>query len=70
MVLYNFVYLGEILRELVVEIFGLIVIDVVQYLNVSCKIVLKVLNVKGVIIFEMVVRLELVFGKLFVDYWF
>jgi len=67
--MHNPAHPGEILRELIVEPMGMSVTKAARHLNVSRKILSKVLNARGAVTPEMSVRLELAFRKLSADHW-
>ena len=69
MTMFNPAHPGEILKELIIDALGLTITDAANHLNISRKILSKVLNARGAITPEMAVRLELVFGKPSADHW-
>lgn len=68
MLMYNFFYFGEVIKEFCFDFFGLMVIVVVKVLGVSCKILSVILNGKVGISLEMVIRFFIVFD-IFVESW-
>jgi len=67
--MHNPAHPGEILKDLVIDALELTITDVAQHLDVSRKTLSKVLNGKGAVTPEMVLRLELVFGKPSAAHW-
>ncbi|MDQ7089119.1 MAG: HigA family addiction module antitoxin [Methylococcales bacterium] len=69
MVMYNPAHPGEILKELVIESLALSITDAAEHLDVSPKVLTKILNGKINISPEMALRLELVFHKPSANHW-
>jgi len=67
--MHNPAHPGEILKDLVIEPFGLSITTAARHIGVSRKTLSKVLNGRGAVTPEMAVRLEMTFGKPSAAHW-
>jgi antitoxin HigA-1 len=69
MTMHNPAHLDDILKGLVTDSLKLTITDVALHLDISQKILSKVLNARWAVTPEMTVRLEMEFGNPSADHW-
>jgi addiction module HigA family antidote len=67
--MYNPAHPGEILKELVIEPLDMSITEVAHHLDISTKILSKILTKEAAITPEIALRLEMTFGKPNAAHW-